>query len=147
MADCQAPLVLLVVGMGLMLCADLTYNVLSLSGMVPELPGWLQASYLLALVFLAAAATRKGAVEITYAVPRRRAGVSRARLAGLIAGVLTAPIVLSALLWTGGWGPARLLAASTVLAILLVLWRVLLLFDTINDQARQLAGAGAGPTP
>lgn len=132
-------LVILAVALGLTLVADFTYNVLVINGAEEAAPGWLEALFVAALLLLTAAAAVPDAADVATVEPLPQARISAARVFGLSVGVLTAPVLLAVVAWGTGGSTARLLALASVVVIALVLWRTLLLLETVERQADRLA--------
>lgn len=133
------PMALLVASFALYLTADLVYNVRVATGLEDVTLAWLDVLYLAATVAMAAAATAPGATTIL--VPGAVDGsVTRpGRIVALALGSLTAPLLLLTTSWDEGGWEIRLLAVASVIIILLVLWRLMILLRTIEDQATRLA--------
>lgn len=132
-------LVVLGVALGLTLVADFVYNILVIHGLEEAAPGWLEAGFIAALLLLTAAAAVPDAGHVATPVKPGEARISGARIFGLSVGVLTAPVLLAVVAWGTGGSTARLLAVASIVVMALVLWRVILLLETVAAQTRLLS--------
>ena len=139
MGRLRLSMTLLTTSFAVYLVADVLYNASVVYGFDDATRAFTEALYLAALVLLAGAATAPDAREL--ASPQDASALVRPkslRLAALTIGVLTAPALLFALSWSEGQTLARMLAAATIVVILLALWRIRELLSTVDDQAVQL---------
>ena len=121
---------LVVLAMLFMLTADLAYNVIALNGdaVDPQLDRG-------AVPRVRRAGGRRR--DRTRGLDRGRPGAGAARrpdpgsTRGTCGGGLTAPVALAVRTWSEVDAGARLLAVASIAVILLVLWRVVLLFQTV----------------
>lgn len=132
-------LALLVASVGATLTADLVFGGLVESGAVEAAGGWIDATFLAAVVLLTLAVTAPGAARITQPRVEDPPGMTATRLAGLTLGVLTPPALLACVSWTAGNPPIRMLALASILVVLLGLWRIVILSVKVEGQSAQLA--------
>lgn len=132
----SAPLGLLTASIALTLTADLVFQSLDAQGLVTDTPGWVDVLFLAALFLLTAAATARGAIDISKPTPANRR--TKARLIGLAIAALTAPTLLAFSVWGEVGSGARLLAVVSIAILLLILWGSLILVSMVEQQAALL---------
>lgn len=130
------PLRLLTVSVALTLSADLAFQSLDAQGLVTDAPAWLDVLYLAAVYLLTAAATARGAIEISKPATANRR--TKARLIGLGVAAITAPVLLALSIWNEAGSQVRLLAVASIAILLLILWGSLLLVSMVERQAALL---------
>jgi diguanylate cyclase (GGDEF)-like protein len=139
MSALRLSMTLLTTSFAVYLVADVLYNASVVYGFDDATRVVTEVLYLAALVLLAGAATAPDAVELV--TPEDASALVRPkslRLIALTVGVLTAPVLLLLLSWSEGRALTRMLATTTIVVILLALWRIRELLSTVDDQAVQL---------
>ncbi len=132
-------LVLVITSQALMLGADIVFELLVLHGVTDSTPSWLQVVFAAATLVLAVAINHSEAGELVRPRSVPRSSISRARFAAVVVGALIGPCLLVLVVYSSGLTESRLLATCSLFVIALVLWRVRLLFVTVQDQSRLLA--------
>ncbi|HNE87903.1 MAG: GGDEF domain-containing protein [Candidatus Nanopelagicales bacterium] len=130
-------LTLLAASIACTLTADLVFQSLAAQGVVEDSPSWVDGLFLAAILLLAAAATARGASEITQPSPTSQR--TKARLIALAVAALTAPTLLAFSVWSEVGSGARLLAVVSIAVILLILWGALMLISLVEQQSALLA--------
>lgn len=129
-------LTILALSAALFLSADLINNLRIANGASTPTSAWLEAVRLAAIFAMTAAATAPGARTMATVSPADGPVTSQTRMVGLAIGVLIAPILLAVVALQGGGASVQLLAVAAILVIVLALWRIRLLFATIEQQRR-----------
>ena len=119
--------------------ADLLYNVDVVSDGNAWATGTSQALFLAGYVLLAGAATLPSAAHLGGEPRPIGAGPSRVRTTLLAVGVLTIPTVTLLVVWPDDRPVERLLAALTIVVIVLAVARIWLLLRTVEHQAHLLS--------
>lgn len=134
----MTPLLLLTASVAATLSADLVYNGLAANGLIDQSPGWLEALFAAGMVLMAAAATEPDAASIGHPSAQGASMMSPSRTVALGAGALTAPLLLALGTWDISQPDVLFLAIATIIANVLVIWRILLLLKTVERQADRL---------
>lgn len=127
---------LLVVAMTCFLIADLLYNIVAVSDSWSLDSPVFEVMWSAALLSMTAAVLAPGARSLAAPTSRRADWVSPARLTALAVAVLTTPVLLAVALFTQREGTAEWLSLVTVLVVLLLIWRIGLLVDIVQRNAR-----------
>lgn len=102
-------LALLAAAIACTLTADLVFQSLAAQGVVEDSPSWVDGLFLAAILLLAAAATARGASEITRPTPATQR--TKLRLTAMAVAALTAPTLLAFSVWSEVGSGARILAS------------------------------------
>ena len=130
-------LALLAAAIACTLTADLVFQSLAAQGVVEDSPSWVDGLFLAAILLLAAAATARGASEITRPTPATQR--TKLRLTAMAVAALTAPTLLAFSVWSEVGSGARILAVVSIAVILLILWGALMLISLVEQQSALLA--------
>ena len=121
------------------LAADLVYNGLVAQGLVDDVPGWVQALFSLAILLMTAAAISPDAPLIAQPASRDEHSMSSPRLVALGLGTVALPVLLASGFGLDISAGVRLLAVTSILINLLVVWRAVLLLRVVRHQKDELA--------
>lgn len=127
---------LLVVAMTCFLIADLLYNIVAVSDSWSLDSPVFEVLWSAALLSMTAAVLAPGARSMAAPATRRADWVSPSRLMALAVAVLTTPVLLAVALFTERDGTAEWLSLVAVLVVLLLMWRIGLLVDIVQRNAR-----------
>ena len=123
------------------LVADLAFSFLATQGLDESVPTALDALYLVAYIAMAAAANAPGATAEPTRPQQTDASSQPLRTTALTAAALTLPILIVIHTLRDGLVASWLLAVafSSMIVILLILWRVNLLLQVVEHQSFELA--------
>lgn len=134
-ARINASIALLCGAFAITLFADLVYSFFTARGLEESVPPWLNALYLAAFIAMAGAANSRGATSFTGRTLRANDATAPVRILGLSLGALIVPVILLYLAWSDGMFEVALLTGACVLVLLLILSRLRLLLDVVEQQA------------
>lgn len=121
------------------LVADLVYNGLVAQGLVDDVAGWVQALFSLGIMLMTAAAISPDAPSIAEPASSDEHGMSGPRLVALGLGTVALPVLLASGFGLDISAGVRLLAVTSILINLLVVWRAVLLLRVVRHQKDELA--------